>query len=342
MVELKVKLYNMKTGHSIVCYADPLTLKRKRRKFRNKNEAKAFKKELELKFSTHGKAIFNQTPVSQLLKLHLEQNPDSRILERKNHFLSFCDEFGHLPINHVNRVNLSTWFKKIKETDDLSDRTLLTVRSNLNSFFKYLEDKEVISESPLKKIKFERKPPPRRQRVVLSVNEVNSIIQNAKYFSPDLLYPFLFTVAYTGARRSEILKLKKSDIDLDMGLIHLRNTKNGEDRSIIIPESLKVFLVDHLKSNDSPFAFPDPEGKMIGSQRFTRALKRFKKHFPTGKNWGPHALRHSYAYNFLRQGGQMYELQAILGHKSIDVTVDTYGQIGAQDVKSPCPYEANP
>lgn len=35
----------------------------------------------------------------------------------------------------------------------------------------------------------------------------------------------------------------------------------------------------------------------------------------------------------------MYQLQAILGHRSIDVTVDTYGQIGAQDIENACPYE---
>jgi hypothetical protein len=38
-------------------------------------------------------------------------------------------------------------------------------------------------------------------------------------------------------------------------------------------------------------------------------------------------------------GGQMYQLQAILGHKSINVTVDIYGQLGAQDIDNPCPYE---
>jgi len=78
---------------------------------------------------------------------------------------------------------------------------------------------------------------------------------------------------------------------------------------------------------------------MIGRQRLQRAMRRFKKHFPNGKNWGPHALRHSFAFNFLKQGGNMYQLQAILGHKSIDVTVDTYGQIAAQDVENACPYE---
>jgi len=34
----------------------------------------------------------------------------------------------------------------------------------------------------------------------------------------------------------------------------------------------------------------------------------------------------------------MYQLQAILGHKSIGVTVDLYGQLKAQDVEDSSPY----
>jgi integrase len=339
MLDFKVKTYSLKTGHTIVCYTDPQSLKRKRRKFSSKTDARKYQKEIELLFSTRGPQAFDITPVSQLMKFHLEQVPNSRVLERKNHFLSFCDEFGHRPINQVGKNELLSWFRKIKEQDDLSDRTLATIKSNLNAFFNFLVDDGVISDSPLLKIQFERKPPPRRQRVVLSIEEVKQVLENAKNFSPKILYPFLFAAAYTGARRSEILKLKRADLDFQMGLIHFRKTKNGEDRSIRIPKNLRDFLLEHLSSHESEFAFPSPEGKMMGRQRLQRALRRFKKHFPIGKNWGPHSLRHSYAYNYLKMGGQMYQLQAILGHKSINVTVDIYGQLGAQDIDNPCPYE---
>ena len=67
---------------------------------------------------------------------------------------------------------------------------------------------------------------------------------------------------------------------------------------------------------------------------------KFKVYFPIeNKDWGSHSLRHSFAYNFLKKGGNMYQLQAILGHRSIDVTVDLYGQLQAQDVENPSPYE---
>lgn len=110
--------------------------------------------------------------------------------------------------------------------------------------------------SPLSKVKFERKPPTRRPRVVLSVDEVHKILENAKIFSPKILYPFLFAAAYTGARSGEVRKLKRSDIDFESGLIHFRKTKNGEDRSLRISGQLSIFLKEFLGSHDSEIAFP--------------------------------------------------------------------------------------
>lgn len=341
MNELKVKLYQLKNDDHIVCYVDPISQKRKRKKFSSKIEAKNYKGELLLRYNSKGPEGFNQTPLGQLMKLYLEEFPNSRILERRCHFVSFCEEFNDRPINQVGKTELYHWFQKIKEKDDLSDRTLNTIKSNINSFFHFLEDKNILENSPLIKVRFQRKPPPRRPRVVLSVEEVLKILENAKNFSPKILYPVLFVAAYTGARRREVLKLKRKDIDFSTGLIHFRRTKNGEDRSIRIGKSLKAFIEAFLASHESEYAFPYVNGSQIPGFIITKHLRRFRKTFPNGKHWGPHSLRHSFAYNFLKMGGEMYQLQAILGHKNINVTVDTYGQIGAQDVENPCPYEIN-
>ena len=52
-----------------------------------------------------------------------------------------------------------------------------------------------------------------------------------------------------------------------------------------------------------------------------------------------HDLRHNFAHNYLKSGGEMYELKAILGHKSIQMTVDLYGNFQAEDVSKVSPYE---
>lgn len=341
MLELKLKTYELKTGYTVVCYLDPITLKRKRRKFKAKADAKAYQKDIEFRYSAKGAQAFNSTPVQQLIAYHLEKFPKSRITERRAHFESFKEEFGARPINQLGKNELLAWFEKIRQKDDLSDRTLSTIKSNINAFFNFLVDEEIISESPLNKIQFDRKPPMRRPRVVLSIDEVHRILGDLKTFSPKILYPLVFIAAYTGARRGEVLKLRRSDVDLEGGLIHFRQTKNGEDRSIRIGKGLHAFLEEHLSSHDTALAVPGTDGEMIPRHILGRHLRRFRKTFPIGKAWGLHSLRHSFAFNFLKKGGNMYQLQAILGHKSIDVTVDTYGQIGAQDVENACPYEVS-
>lgn len=339
MTELKLKTYQINTGHHVVCYVDPITNKRKRKKFSSKAEAKIYKSDLLLRYQAKGPQVLNQTPLLQYIKLHLEKYPNSRMLERKRHFDSFCKEFGARSINQVGKSEIAHWFQKIKTDHDLSDRTLNTIKSDLNSFFRDLEDEGVIQQSPLQKIKFERNPPMRRQRVVLSIDEIHRILEGAKVHSPKLLHPVLFVAAYTGCRRGEVQKLKRKDVDFETGLIHFRQTKNGEDRAIRLSPSLRNFLEAYLKSHESEFLVPYASGKMLPGYIIGKHLRRFRKLFPIGKSWGPHSLRHSFAYNFLKKGGNMYQLQAILGHKSIDVTVDTYGQIGAQDVENACPYE---
>lgn len=340
MTELKVKIYQIKTGDHVVCFIDPVTNKRKRKKFSSKSEAKNYRNDLMVRLQAKGAQSFNHTPLSHYLSLHLDKFPNSRVLDRRRHFESFKKEFGDRSINQIGKSELTFWFQKIKTDHDLSDRTLSTIKSDLNSFFHDLEDEGIIQNSPLSKIRFSRKPPMRRPRVVLSIDEVLKVIEDSKVHSPKLLYPILLIAAFTGCRRGEVQKLKRKDVDFESDLIHFRQTKNGDDRAIRMSGKLRVFLEEFLNTHDSEFVVPYTNGKMLPDYIIGKHLRRFRKLFPIGKLWGPHSLRHSFAYNFLKRGGNMYQLQAILGHKSIDVTVDTYGQIGAQDVENSNPYES--
>jgi integrase len=183
---------------------------------------------------------------SDLLAIHLQKNPNSRIQDRKVHFNSFHDTFKEATLLQVNSYTLGIWFQHIKKVHNLSDRTLNTIKSDINCFFKDLVDQNILTNSPLDKIKFERRPQPRRKRIVLSVEEVKNVLNEAFIFSPKILYPFLFLCAHTGARRSEILKLKREDVDFSNKIIFFRNTKNGEDRGLRMGFSLFEFLKGQL------------------------------------------------------------------------------------------------
>lgn len=338
-MNFEVKVYRTGNGLFQTKYLDPKTGKRRRTRFQTLKEAKLHKMEVENRHQTKGLAAFSDLRISQAMKFYLDRFPNSGVRDRKNHFKHFIDRFGEHRVSELNTTDLLDWFGDRKAGSNLSDRTMGNVRSQFFGFFDFLVDQDYSRSNPLKKVKFKRFDNPRRPRVVLSIEEVLEILDNAKTFSPNVLHLYLYAVAHTGARRSEVLNLKRNDVDFKTGLIHFKQTKNGRERFVRMAPSLTRLLEEKLSSHKSDSVIVNREGGPLHRSELAKAIIKFKHYFPIGKNWGCHSFRHSFAYNFLKKGGEMYQLQAILGHRGIQTTVDLYGQLQAQDVENPSPYE---
>ena len=338
--EFEVKIYKMGNGYLQVRFIDPKTGQRKRKRFSTLKDAKSYKQEIKRRVSVQGINTFNDLRISQAMKDYIEKFPSSKVRSRGNHFKSFIDKFGTYNVNAITTLDLQEWMEKSQRTLDLSDRTMNHVKAQFNGFFKYLKKENSITNNPINDVRFKYSGNPRRKRVILSVDEVRKILENAKRFSPHTLYPYLACVAHTGARRSEILRLDRKDVDFQTGLIHLRQTKNGQERFVRISPALKNVLKIHLESHTYEPLITNEDSERLHRSQLGRLMDKFKAFFPiSNKNWASHSLRHSFAYNFLKKGGQMYQLQAILGHKTIGMTVDLNGQLQAQDIENPSPYE---
>jgi len=338
-MNFEVKIYKTGLGLFQTKYKDPKTGKRKRKRFPTLKEAKQYKIEVEGRLKSKGLSAFSDLRISEAMKFYLEKFPSSSVRGRKNHFVDFIEKFGTHRISELNSNDLLEWMTTRKSTADLSERTMGNVRSQFFGFFEFLVDQDHIRTNPIQKIKFKRFDNPRRPRVVLSIEEVLEILTNAKAFSADVLHPYLYTIAHTGARRGEILRLRRDDVDLKTGLIHLKHTKNGHQRFVRMAPSLAKLLAERLDAHRSDYVIVNKEGERLGRSELQKMINKFKHYFPMDKNWGCHSFRHSFAYNFLKKGGEMYQLQAILGHRGIQTTVDLYGQLQAQDIENPSPYE---
>ncbi len=133
-----------------------------------------------------------------------------------------------------------------------------------------------------------------------------------------------------------MMKLKWSGVDFAVGYLNFRDTKNGTHRRVKMAPCLATYLKAKEKQGD--YVCSNQHGLIIGRSQFQKTLAAFKKQSTLKKDWNPHDLRHSFSYHFLKQGGKVYQLQAILRHKSIGMTVDLYGQLKASDVEKPSPF----
>jgi len=149
----------------------------------------------------------------------------------------------------------------------------------------------------------------------LSSEECQKLIHSCD----DYLKPIVITALHTGMRKTEILKLKRSQVDMKNGFINLSDTKSGKRRSIPINKTLEKVLNDQVCRLDIPYVFFNP--------RTEKHYTDIKKGFSTACNKAKitdfrfHDLRHTFTSQLLMGGGDLVTLKEILGHANIKMTL---------------------
>jgi integrase/recombinase XerD len=180
---------------------------------------------------------------------------------------------------------------------------------------------------------------PARLPVVLSAEEVTRLL--AELELP--VYRVLFTTVYaTGLRISEACLLGTGDIDASRGVIHVRNTKGGKERLVMLsPRLLKVLRAYWVVERPvAPYLFTSRfNGKPVHPSSARRALKKAARAAGLEKKVSPHVLRHSFATHLLEHGTDMRVIQVLLGHASIQTTT-LYARVSAGLIRgTPSPLE---
>ncbi len=138
----------------------------------------------------------------------------------------------------------------------------------------------------------------------------------------------MFEVLYaTGLRVSELVGLKVSDLQLDVGYLTAFG-KGGKQRIVPLGESALYELRNYLdiglplldKGMGSLILFLNRSGNGLTRQGFWKIIKRRAKQAGIRKNITPHTLRHSFATHLLDNGADLRAVQTMLGHADISTT----------------------
>lgn len=167
-------------------------------------------------------------------------------------------------------------------------------------------------ENPVKKVKLFKE---NNQRLrFLEKDEVDTLLNNCC----EHLKSIVVVALNTGMRKSEILRLRWQDIDIERGIIHLLETKNGEKREVPMNEVVQKTIIGVLKHLDSQYIFCNKEGKPYGEVKtsFFTACKK------SGiVNFRFHDLRHTFASQLVMSGVDLNTVRELLGHKSLKMTL---------------------
>ena len=155
---------------------------------------------------------------------------------------------------------------------------------------------------------------------ILSGSEVECLLTSIY----SLKHRVVVMAAYgAGLRVGEACSLKVEDIDSKRMLIHIRGSKQGQDRYLMLPERLLIWLREYwrLTRPPKPWLFPgrDPENH-VSKASVQIAVRESAQESGISKRVTPHTLRHAFATHLLETGTDIRTIQVLLGHRSIRTT----------------------
>ena len=257
---------------------------------------------------------------------HLSQLKDAA--KRSQHLAWWNDQIGHMRLADIRSDTISKCRSILQvqpsnyrrhQGRPRSDATVNRYVASLSAMFSCAVDEwEWVERNPCSKLKKLREGSGRTR--FLTQDELSSLLTSCRKEAdhPELEVIVLIAVT-TGMRRGEILNLRQSDIDRKRGRILIRESKNGDSRSVPLVRQVLLSLnalstVTSIRRD--ALLFPhhgsDSEKPLVIDRLWQRSrtaagLSDFRFH----------DLRHTAASHLVMEGAGLREIADILGHKTL-------------------------
>ena len=221
----------------------------------------------------------------------------------------------------------------------LSGHTINTYMRSIRSFWSWLISEEIIDTSLFFKLKIPK--PPKKIMPTFSQSQIESLLSvisnSAKGYRDRVI---ILTLLDTGLRVNELINLKIDNVWLEEGIIKVLG-KGNKERLLPIGKQIRKLLWRYINHHRPEPARPNidnlfltQDGRPLTKNRADTMMKCYgKKAGLAGVRCSPHTLRHTFAISYLRNGGDVFSLQRILGHSSLEMT-RRYCELADVDIRN--------
>jgi integrase len=326
---------------------------RKQYYFKTEKEALARKQEALDELAKGILAVGPQQTVQQFLEYWLEDvyKPTVRLSTFRNCRIlvnkHIIPAIGHIKLQKLTMRQVQSFYAK-KLRDGAKASRVKSIHTTLHTALEHARLSHLVSANVTSDIRVPQREKSEKQP--LTPDQIVLLLQAAKGYQ---LEGLLVLAIATGMRQGEILGLRWSDIDLELGMLRVSRTVTyvtgygcveGEPktakskRNIMLPQFVTDTLNRHrvnqaekktlagLSWIDRNLVFPNHDGDFLISVTLLRRFRRLLKEvgLPCIRF---HDLRHSAATLLLGMGVSLKVVQELLGHSSIDITADIYSHV---------------
>lgn len=236
------------------------------------------------------------------------------------------------PEKQITTEDLRSYLDTYQRRGTVSKVTLDNVRRILSTFFSWLEDEDYIVKSPVRRI--------HKVKTGKTVKETytdESLELMRDYCDNPRDLAMIDLLASTGIRVGELVKLNRADVDFENRECIVFG-KGNKERKVYFDARTKIHLQKYLSSRTDdnealfvslikPFDRLQISGVEIRLRKIGRDLGIHKTH--------PHKFRRTLATMAIDKGMPIEQVQQLLGHQSIDTTLQ-YAMVNQANVKNSC------
>lgn len=236
------------------------------------------------------------------------------------------NNFDNTPLEEVSYTLIRSWIVSMVDAE-MSNVSVNRKIASLKAFYKFLLKTKQIEINPLSKHKALKTP--KKIQIPFSEDELNKVLNQIQYkegfegLRDKLIIDLFYT---TGIRRSELIGLQISNVDLTKGVIKVIGKRNKERIIPLLPiisEQIKMYLTDRkdlIKISDSIFLFLLSNGNKLNETFVYRLINDYFSNVSEKVKKSPHMLRHTFATHMLNHGADLNSIKELLGHSSLAST----------------------
>lgn len=259
---------------------------------------------------------------------HMRGYSSETILRYRRIIEFYCRFAGLKNIEDVTNVSLRELFVNGRMQRNWRPRTFIVYYHSLTVFFKWCVANGYLAANPIIGIEL----PKVEKRLPTKLNKQDAlklleVIYNYPYDCPFLRYRnhAMFSMfVFAGLRKSELLKLKFTDVDVTNLTIFVNQGKGSKDRivpmSFTLAQTLKRYLEERKRLGKTcpEFFASVNQNRGFTNDGLKHLVVALRK--ATGLKFSIHKLRHTFATLMLEGGCDIYSLSRMMGHSDISTT----------------------
>lgn len=242
-------------------------------------------------------------------------------------FESFLNkEFPEVELVSLEYFHIRNWIVFLVE-NDVDNASVNRKMASLKSFFKFLLKAKVIEYNPMLKhrsLKVDKKVQIPFSQTEMGLIKSNYLLSDTFKDVRNMLIVELFYT--TGIRRSELIGLKLSNVDIDNKVIKVLGKGNKERYIPVVPQVVELIMsylfkrIDLQVINDDLYFFLSEKGNKLSESFVYRLINDYFSNVSEKVKKSPHVLRHTFATHLLDNGADLNSVKELLGHSSLAST----------------------